>query len=404
MDIENMSKDELLALLEQITAQLEKLENPSEDNPPAEELPQDVEELSRMVDKINARMSALQDAADKRQAQIDKLKAGLGIKNQRKAAPLAPSREPVEVRSNPEYAKAYLRFLKTGDDKQCRALLSTNGTNSTLGLTGYVPVPTFLENEIKVAWEECKLLSLVKHSFFKGNVKIGFELTATGANVHLEGDDAPDEEVVTLGTVEIKANNIKKWITVSDEALEGTTVDTMGYLFAEIAQRIIEKAEELLLALIEAAPTSSTSTAVSVRERTVTALDAGIIVESAALLSGRAKNLNVAMNRRTYAALRKLELTSNYAADIFDGLKDKVVFTDKLPSFAEASANDVFIVIGDFGYGAQANFPNGNDMMIKTDDVTLAEKDLVKIVGRQYVGLALVAENAFVRIVKGNPS
>ena len=34
------------------------------------------------------------------------------------------------------------------------------------------------------------------------------------------------------------------------------------------------------------------------------------------------------------------------------------------------------------------------------DDLSLSEKDLVKIVGREYVGLGVVAPKAFVRIMK----
>ena len=51
-----------------------------------------------------------------------------------------------------------------------------------------------------------------------------------------------------------------------------------------------------------------------------------------------------------------------------------------------------------FGRGAQANFPNGNEVTLKYDDLSLAESDLVKIVGREYVGLGLVADKCFCRV------
>lgn len=146
-----------------------------------------------------------------------------------------------EIRKSEEYAKAYATYVRGGmkDDAECRALLSTNAPTG-----GYVPVPTYLENEIKTAWEENQLMNLVKHSNFKGNVRIGFEVSATGATVHVEGSEAPTEEVVTLGTVELKAEMVKKWITVSDEAIKGTTVDTMGYLFKEIAHKMLKKQKQ----------------------------------------------------------------------------------------------------------------------------------------------------------------
>lgn len=387
MNIETMNLSELKELRSKIGARLNDLDSENE-------LTNDVDELSAMIDKIDARESDLKNAAEKRAAAIQRLSARTG------ATVVTKDEQPKDVRASKEYAKAFLRAMQTGDQKECRALLSTNGTSQTLSLTGYVPVPEFLENEIKTAWEECKLLSLVKHSFFKGNVKIGFELTATGATVHAEGDDEPDEEVITLGTVEIKAANVKKWITVSDEALEGTTVDTMGYLFKEIAQKIVEAAEAILVGLIENAPTTATSSAVAVAEVEVTDLDVDTITTAAAEVSGKAKNLTAVMNRRTAAYLKAQAKKSYYGVDPFDGIP--VVFSDDFTAIGEAEEGDMLMAIGDFGYGAQANFPNGDTVMMKIDDASLAEKDLVKVVGRQYVGMALVANKAFVRVVMGD--
>ena len=300
----------------------------------------------------------------------------------------------VEIRSGLEYGKAFLNGLKSDDYSECRALLSTNVS------TGTVPVPTFLETEIKNAWEESKIMNLVKQTSYKGNVKVGFEVSATGAEVHVEGTAAPTEEALVWGAVELKAENIKKWITVSDEALEGTTVDTIGELYREIAQRIVEKAEAIMIGKIIASPATSSATAPAVPVYTASTLTADVIVMAEALLSGQARNLNIAMNRQTYSALIAVAMASNYAVDVFDGLKDKVVFTDALPAFSVASSSDTYIIIGDFGYGAQANKPNGNDIVIKVDELSLAEQDLVKIVGRQYVGMGVVAPKAFVKIVK----
>lgn len=299
----------------------------------------------------------------------------------------------VEIRSTNEYAAAFLKSLKTGDETEVRSLLTEN-------VSGQIPVPTFLETEIKTAWEENRLMSLVKHSFFKGNVKVGFELTATGASVHVEGAEAPDEEVITLGVVEIKNESIKKWITVSDEALEGTTVDTMGYLYKEIAHKIVEKAEEVLIGKITAAPAAANATAVGVPAMTATAIAADTIVQAVAKLSAQARNLYLVMNRQSYPAFVAEAMAANYAIDVFDGLKDRIVYSDKLPAFSAASSGNTYAIVGDFGYGAQANFPNGDNITIKVDDTSLAEKDLVKLVGRQYVGMALVADRAFVKINK----
>lgn len=355
----------------------------------------DLDALTNEVNELEERKNTLKAEIEQRKAQMDAITVGTEptetiktFTEERKTMDL------MEIRNSNEYALAFLNAIKSGDETECRALL----TDQVSG--GQIPVPTFLENEIKTAWEECKIMSLVKTSSYKGNVKIGFEVSATGASVHVEGTDAPTEETIVLGSVELKAENIKKWITVSDEALEGTTVDTMGYLYKEIAQKIVEKAEEIAIGKITSAPTTTSATAVGVPQYKATTLGADTIVMAEALLSGKAKNLHIAMNRQTYASLVSVALASNYAVDVFDGLKDRIVFTDVLPSFSSASASDVYMIIGDFGYGFQANKPNGDSIKITVDNLSLAEKDLVKIVGRQYVGMGVVAPKAFVNIVK----
>lgn len=354
----------------------------------------DLKTLREEVDAIEQRRAELTAIAEERNALAQQIANGQAQASVvRKFAQEGKNMGLKEIRSSQEYAKAFLDMIKTNDDSEVRALLSDNVSG------GQIPVPTFLETEIKTAWEEHQLMSLVKHSYLKGNVKIGFELTATGAAVHVEGAAAPDEEVITIGTVELKAESIKKWITVSDEAIEGTTVDTIGYLYKELAQKIVEEAEEILVGKITSSPATSSATACGVPVLAANpALDT--VVNAEALLSAQAKDLHIAMNRQTYPAFISMQLNASYAVDAFDGLKDRVVFTDKLPAFSAASADDTYMIIGDFAYGAQANFPNGDNISIKVDDLSLSEKDLVKLIGREYVGMGVVAPKAFVNVKK----
>ena len=354
----------------------------------------DLDALTAEVGQLEERKKEIVAQAEQRKAELDAIATGeTPVETVKEFVEERKTMDNKEIRSSQEYALAYVNVLKNGDDTECRALLTSN-------VGGSVPVPTFLETEIKNAWEECKIASLCKQTTYKGNVKVGFEVSATGAVVHVEGTDAPAEETLVWGSVELKAETIKKWITVSDEALEGTTVDTLGELYKEIAQRIVEKAEELIIAKINAAPATTSATAVGVPVLSAAAIATDTIVMAEALLSGKAKNLYLAMNRQTYAAFSAVALAANYAIDVFDGLKDKIVFTDALPAFSAASSSDTYAIVGDFGYGFQINKPNGNDIKITVDDVSLAEKDLVKLVGRQYAGMGVVAPKAFVKIQK----
>ena len=364
-----------------------KVEMESEDS--------DIEALSAEVDAIEQRQmelkTAAKEAAEKRAAVAADQMAE--VIEERKEEDIKMT--DMEMRNTPEYGKAFVKGLLTDDFTEARALLTENVNG------GSVPVPEILENEIKNAWEEAQFLQFAKRTTYKGNVKVGFEVSATGASVHVEGANAPDEETLVWGTVELKAETIKKWITVSDEALEGTTIDTLGEIYKEVAQRIVEKADEIAIGKIIAAPaTTSAANGPGVPVSEVSAIAADTIVNAVALLSGKARDLRIVMNRQTKAAFEAVALGLSYGADIYDGLKDRIIFSDALKSFSAASADDTFVIIGDIGYGFQANFPAGNDVKIKVDDLSLAEKDLVKIVGRQYVGMGVVAPKAFVKINK----
>ena len=54
--------------------------------------------------------------------------------------------------------------------------------------------------------------------------------------------------------------------------------------------------------------------------------------------------------------------------------------------------------MGDFSLGAQVNFPNGNDVKVLVDNLSEAEADLVKFVGRQNFGVGIVAPKAFTAV------
>ena len=104
------------------------------------------------------------------------------------------------------------------------------------------------------------------------------------------------------------------------------------------------------------------------------------------------------MNPATIAAFKAAVYAGSFYADPFEGLK--VIPTNALPAIGSASENDVYAIVGDFGYGALANFPNGEQIQIKVDDKTAMASDLVKILGREYVAVAPIANRAFVNITK----
>lgn len=298
-----------------------------------------------------------------------------------------------EIRSSAEYCEAFKNYIIKGDDTECRALLSTNASAS-----GKVPVPTILEDGIKTAWENDAIMSRVKKTFIRGNLKVAFEKSADGAYVHAEGTSAPTEEALDFGIVELKPENIKKWIKISDEAAAMGGEAFVRYIYDEITYQIVKLAAAKGVANIAGASNTHSSSAIGIPKVT---LAPGIttIPKAAANLSDQAENLVVIMNRLTEAEFLDAQAAGNFALDPFAGLP--VIYTSALPAYSTASSAAVYAVVGDLS-GLQYNFPEGEDVIIKWDDLSLAELDLVKVVGRQYAAHGVTAPGKFVNIAKPN--
>lgn len=297
-----------------------------------------------------------------------------------------------EIRSSKEYINAFANYIKTGRDDEARALLTTNATVAG----AYLPVPTVIEGRIRTAWGKLGLMDLVNKTFVRGNLKVGFELSADGALIHNEGDAAGNEEALTFGVVSMVPKSIKKWIKISDEALDMGGEEFLYYIYDEITYRIAKKAQEELLALIVAASTSASSTAVSVAEVDDGAPSVSIVSECMGKLSDEAANPVIVMNKGTWSQFKAAQYAASYSVDPFEGLP--VHFDNTLPIYSSTATTGTWLIVGDFGRGAQLNFPNGDEINLKYDDLTEAQADLVKIVGREYVGMGIVGDKAFCRV------
>lgn len=348
----------------------------------------DLAEIEREVDVIKELRDAKIAEREERKAAMKEIIEGKGEIIEVEETRTMTNKE---IRNTPEYIDAYAKYIKTGSDKECRALLTEN-------VSGTVPVPEIVEGRVRTAWEREGITALVRKSFIKGNLKIGFEISGSEAAIHTEGQDGPDPETLLLGIVELVPASIKKWIMISDEALDMSSAEFLDYVYDELTYRIAKKAADTLVAKIEAAGTVSTTTSPAVPVVTAATIGLATIASARAELSDEAENPVVVMNKKTYADFKEAQATANYAQDIFDGMN--VVFNNTVTAYDAASTGDTYAIVGDFGIGAQMNFPNGAEIQFKYDDLSLAEDDMVKIVGREYVGMGVVAPNAFVKVQK----
>lgn len=346
----------------------------------------DIEALNAEVDQLVERQSAIRQAAEEKRSLLDKV-ANMNTTPIAKIEERKPEME-IEVRNTKAYIDAYAEYIKTGDSTECRALLTENGS-------GTVAVPEFVYDVVKTAWNREGIMSLVRKSYLRGNLKVGFEISASDATVHTEGQ-AVNEETLTLGIVELVPAAIKKWVSISDEALDMTGETYLRYIYEELTYKIAQKAANELVAKIEAAGTASTTTAVGVPVITSTTISVGLIAEALGKLSDEAANPVVMMNKATWSKFKAAQYAAGYNVDPFEGLQ--VVFNNSITAFDAATTGVTYAIVGDLGHGAIANFPNGDDINIKRDDLTLAASDLVRFIGREYVALGIVAPNAFVKI------
>ena len=300
-----------------------------------------------------------------------------------------------EIINSVEYRDAFKKYILSGDGTECRSLLTENVA------AGVVPVPEMVYDIVKNAWEKEDIMALVKKTYIKGNLKVGVEIYDTGAVVHTEGAAAPDAETLVLGVVNLIPASIKKWITISDEVVDMDSGAFIQYVYDELTYQIAKKAADELIAKIEACGTVSTNTPsvnVAVPSITEASIALNTIANAIAQLSDQASNPVIVMNKATFASFKAVQAAGNYGYDPFEGLPVK--FNSTITAYSAATTGVTYAIVGDFGEGAIANFPNGEDITIKYDDLSLAESDLVKIVGREFVALGVVGPKSFVKITK----
>lgn len=288
-----------------------------------------------------------------------------------------------EVRNSKAYIDAFARYIKTGKDEECRALLTDNVESP---LVGSVPAPTFVEGIISEALKASPIMSRVRKTYAKGNVKVGFELNAPIATVHAEGSGAMDAENLQLGIVTMVPATLKKFVEISDEALDTMAgEDYLRYIYSEVGRKIIKAEEKMVVDAILDAPQTANATHPAVGKLTIQSAGVADFINARALLTSEASDLVIIATPAQYAAYKALALSAGFAFDPFEGIE--VLFSDYA----------TMPIIGDLS-GVMANYPNGDAIQYKYDDTTLMTSDLVRVLGRKPVAIAVVGNNYFAKI------
>lgn len=306
-----------------------------------------------------------------------------------------------ELRNSKEYIEAYADYIKTGEDKEMRALITTGGYST--GNSATVEVPDMVYDIVKTAWEREDLMARVRTLSVKGNLKVQFEVSGDAAVVHTEGQSAVSEESLVLGVVTLTPVSIKKWISISDEVVDMRGEAFLRYIYDELTYKIAKKCADELISKIAQLPQSLSANDAGVYD-TVSAAKIteapaiGTIAKAIGNLSDEARDITIVMNSATKAAFKEAQYGANFPIDPFEGAT--VIINNSLPAYSAANANAVYAIVGDFNHGALANYPSGEGIDIKFDDTTLMTSDLVRILGRRYVAAEPVADKAFTLLAK----
>ena len=316
----------------------------------------------------------------------------------------SPSRETrsreerlASVLASDAYLTAYANGIKHGNDKECRALLTE------LAEDGSVPVPAYISQRVETAWNKMSVLPRLRQTNFPGIAKYPFELSATGAVTHAEGTTAPAEETLSLGVVSIEPTTVKKWLSYSHEVEALTAKAYLDYIYGEIEYRVLKQAEDEAIAAILAAPATATKKAVSVGALTVTEIDFTTIFNALALLADEASRPVAIMNKQTYFNTF-MALDDSSGRPIYD-----IVTANGAPSYYLSGVEVLFsdkltagnqVIVGDLD-GLVVNLPKGYGVEFITDPYSLAESDMVKVVGKMHAGFGVVRDRFFAKVTVG---
>lgn len=334
-----------------------------------------IEERKLEMDMLEERKKAIElEAIEKRAKMLEVIEGAGEIIEESKEEKKKMTN--IEVRNSKEYIDAFVEYVKKGYDlekvgAERRALLTENATDY-----GTIAVPTYIAQRIETAWENDELMRRVRRTFVPGNLKVGAEVSATGAVVHAEGGSPIDPEDLVITYIDLIPEYLKKMVEVSHTAMALTGTAFLDYLYDEIEYQIVKLAGARAIDAMLNSALSATST---LSGATATAAD---IIQAEGKLGGQAANAVLIMTRSTAADLKAAALSAGYGYDPFDGMP--VIYVD-----ATALQGAAFIV-ADLT-GVQANFPEGDDVRFIFDELTKAPENIVRIIGRLLVAVNVIA-------------
>lgn len=357
---------------------------------------EDVDALQKEAEEIDKEVEELEEVKKTFEDQEERMSLIKNVETVKVEERTKNMNTNTNILDSKEYREAWVESIKRGDDNIARKVLRDDPVYGLATTNDNVPVPTIWQSYVETAWLNYgKFSRLVNKSYVQGYMSIPLELEATGAVVHDEGAEAPTEESITLGAVELKPAMIKKWISLTDEIMALTADDFMRYIADELVYRVILKLDE---GIINGALDSNGKGVVGIVGNTNTlsypaALSFNVVNEAIAGLV-TFDNLTLAINPATFFK-NFMGLTDLQGRPIYQIAHDntgkpqyfingiRCEFTQALPAYDDASETDVWAVVGDFR-GYRLNLPEGEMVRTLFDPYTLATEDKARMIGRLF--------------------
>lgn len=292
----------------------------------------------------------------------------------------------IEVRASKEYLDAWVEDIKGRASAEQRLLLTQNA-----GKNGTIAVPTYVSDRIETAWENNEILRRVRRTYFPGNLKVGYEASAEGAQPHFEGGAAITEEALVVNFVELIPQTLKKMVRYSTEVLDMKGEAFVDYIVDEVEYQIVKSAASFMVYKGSTVTNPSDPLVKSYTTSTSTLTTADII-NAEGLLFGDANPVLIT-TRSTAAQLKAAAIAGQYGYDPFDGLE--VIYVES----ADLASGVAAIVADPSAW--QMNFPDGDQVKFVFDEYTEAAADIVRVIGRLYMAAAVVAPGKTVAIKLG---
>lgn len=378
-----------------------KAEFEEADTEKRDELLNDIEALTKEAEDLDNEAKDLEEQRNTFKAQEERMSLSANL-SKVKIEERKTQMENADVRSTPEFVKAWRKAVEEGDEKSMRSLLTTMNE-------GTAPVPTYLQGRVEAAWERLSLLNEVSITNFKGILAVPYEASVTGAAIHTEGDEtAPAEEVLTIGQTLLQPAMIKKWLRVSDEVESLSDTEFMNYIADEIIYQIN-------LFLETAIVSSNASKGVKGIINSTLAVSVTDALDFNSMNVGLANLIEaidpvVIVNRKTFFS-NIMGLTDLQQRPIYQIAADnagkpqyfvngvRVLFNNGLKAYDNASAGEAWAVVGDMK-AYRLNLPDGRIPTVLYDPYTDAEHDLNKYVGKLLAAGDVVRPNSIAVLKK----